>query len=440
MLWSTGMTALRSAFASAIGVALLTSATAASAAPDPVPDEQRGSTATEPVAVLVLPYQPILRSVPQAKVKQATEYLLKELKATEGLRVLQGGVATSQGAPASLEAAVKHKNQALEAETAKKIKQAIHHHREAIAAFEKNASALQDASVYIRTHHELARALMWSGADDDAKATIDVAARLDPSFELKPDQYSRLYRAWFFAAAQKVVRERPGALMVKSALPGATVQLDGRPMDVAPVLIDRVVPGKHLVTASVDGVPPFGIVVTVESRKRSELGLDFAGVLGGLEVGDVTDAVARNELPREAVAQAAQAGENARAEYVVAGGLANDRVGNDLNVHTFVVRVADRRVMSLNPVDFDSELLTAESDVIRVVRQVAAAIEEFSDASTSIAVIEKRTSGFARTTLNQVNGAPEPPSRRAAARRSTGPRKVFKALEGGTIRIQDEEE
>ena len=60
--------------------------------------------------------------------------------------------------------------------------------------------------------------------------------------------------------------------------------------------------------------------------------MDFAGVLGGVEVGDVADAIARNELPKTAVAKAIQAGKNAGAKFVVAGGLANDRVGNDLNV------------------------------------------------------------------------------------------------------------
>ena len=103
--------------------------------------------------------------------------------------------------------------------------------------------------------------------------------------------------------------------------------------------------------------------------------------------------------------------------------------------------VDNGQVKALNAVDFDSEMLTADSDVIRVVRQVNSAVKNFGSATTMVARIEKRTGGFATTTLNQVSGAPEAPSRRRTVRRQdNGPRKVFKALEGGTIRIKDEEE
>ena len=76
-------------------------------------------------------------------------------------------------------------------------------------------------------------------------------------------------RKWFIEVAKQVVRDRPGELLVKSALPGATVQLDGRQMDVAPVLINRVLPGKHIIFAKVDGVPPFGRR-EVEAKKKTE--------------------------------------------------------------------------------------------------------------------------------------------------------------------------
>ena len=431
-------------FASAIAVLALGPMVAAPAdAADPAPTSQATEAkAAQPAGVplLVLPYQPILRSVKQAKAQQATEYLTKELSNTDGLTVMQGGVATDQASEASLDAAVALQKKADDAEKNKNIAEAIKLHRQAIAEFEKNAAAMTDIAVYIQAHHRLARAMMWSGDDAAAKAMIDMAARLDPTAELKADMYSRLYRRWFTETAQKVVRDRPGDLLVKSVLPGASIELDGREMNVAPVLINRVLPGKHLLIAKVEGVPPFGAVVNVKSQKKTEFVVNFAGVLGGVEVGDVADAIAQNGLPKTAVQKAVAAGKNAGARFVVAGGLASDRVGNDLNVYTFVVNVKGGQVKALNPVDFDSEMLTAESDVIRVVRQVDAAVKGFDASAQMIAMIEKRTAGFATTTLNQVNGAPPRRSQRAQRQRKNGPRKVFKALEGGTIRIKDEEE
>ncbi|MEM7676954.1 MAG: PEGA domain-containing protein, partial [Myxococcota bacterium] len=231
--------------------------------------------------VLVLPYQPILRSVAQKKVKQATEYLAKELDNTDGISVLRGGVASTTSNKASLATVEMMIAQAGEAEAAKDIERAVTRWRAALASYEKNASALEDITPYLVAHHRLARALMWKGSDDEARAIMATAACLAPNFELSSGEYSRLYRRWFFEIAKDVVRERPGELMVKSALPGASVSLDGRAMDVAPVLISRVLPGKHIVTAKVDGVPPFGAVVQVKAAGQTEFVLDFAGVLGG---------------------------------------------------------------------------------------------------------------------------------------------------------------
>ncbi|MEO1338560.1 MAG: hypothetical protein AAFV29_23155, partial [Myxococcota bacterium] len=364
----------------------------------------------------------------------------KELANTDGIHVIRGGVARAGSNEASIAAARKQVEQANAAETAKDIRRAIEHWRSAIASYEKNAAALDDITPYFKAHHRLARALMWIGQDDEARATMSLAARLAPNFALPSQTYSRLYRRWFFEAAQSVVRERPGALQIRSALPGAAVKLDGRTMDVAPVLIDRVLPGKHIITARVDGVPPFGAVVMVEADGKTAFALDFAGVVGGAAVGDVADAIAQNELSKAAVAQAVKAGKNADAAFVVVSGLAKDRVGNDLNAHTFVVNVATGGIQRLSPLDFDSELLTAESDVIRVVRQVENAIKNFEPSAQGATTIEKRTSGLASSTLNRVSGAPPRPSQQRAQSQSRGPRKVFRALEGGTIRIKDEEE
>ena len=387
--------------------------------------------------VLVLPYQPIYRSVPQRKAQVATDFLNKELVQRDHLVVVRGAVAQEGAQAPSLEEANALAAEATRLEGERRIQQAVDARKKALEAMEKNASAIVDADEYFAAHHLLARAQMWAGRDDEARATVEVAARMAPTFELDAEAFSRLYRKWFDEAAERVVKEKRGELLVRSVLPGAKITLDGREMDVAPVALNQVVPGKHLIGATVDGVPAYRTVVQVPSGKKSEVTANFGGTVGGDAVGDVTDAIAKNGLPRAAVEKAVQAGKAVGATFVVAGGMAKDE--NHFNVHTFVVNVPAGTVRAVDVVNFDLDLLTAESDVLRVVQAVDSAIKSFGNGQQALAVVEKRIRE--QSTVNEVNATP--PTRVAGREVGTvkkGPRGPVAPLKGGTITIKDEEE
>lgn len=385
--------------------------------------------------VLVLPYQPIYRSVAQKKVQTATDLLNKELSQKEGIVVIRGAVAEDKGQSASLDGANKFLNEAERAEAERRIDDAIEARKKSIEAMEKNAGAIEDAEDYLLATHLLARALMWAARDKEAKEVLNVVARMDPNFELPPAQFSRLYRKWFKSVAAEVIRERPGKLLVKSSIPGAKISMDGREMDVAPVLLKKVVPGKHLIIAELEGVPTSGAVVEVSSKGKDEYTVSFGGTMGGDAVGRVAEAVAQNELPKKAVQSAVKAGRDASAKFVVLGGLA--RQENHFRVHTFVVDVDKSSVKPLDPVNFDIELLTAESDVLRVVRSVEDAIANFSGGKPNVNRIENSIK--VQSTVNEVVAAPSF-QRVKKKKKKNGKRRVFKALKAGTIKIKDEEE
>ena len=204
------------------------------------------------------------------------------------------------------------------------------------------------------------------------------------------------------------------------------------------MLLQKVVPGKHLVTARIDGVPAYAATVVVEPKKTIEVVASYASTAGGSAVGKVADAIALNAVPKEAVASASEAGKSVGASWVVFGAMARD--DDRFRVHTYVVDVAATQVAALEELSFDLELLTAESDVLRIVKNARAKVDTFSEGQPSFARIERRIR--TQSTVNKVNASPE----MIVAKSPTGKKKtrdvrpVFRPLKGGSIVIKDEEE
>lgn len=386
--------------------------------------------------VLVLPYQPIFRTVEQSKAQTATELLQKELGQKEGLIAMRGAVAQEGAKGPTLEEATKLSADAEAAENNRDIVQAIDLRKKAVESLERNASAITDANELLLGYHKWARALMWSAKDKEAQVVLDTVARMEPAFELDPAQFSRLYRTWFKAAVDKVMKEDRGELMVKSALPGARITLDGRPMDVAPVLLTKAVPGKHLLGATIEGVPPYAALVEIKAGKKNEFTANFGGVVGGDTVGDVAEAITTNGLPKKAVDAAVKSGQAAGAEFVVLGGLTKD--DNHFNVYTFVLEVKSGLVRTLEQVNFDLDLLTAESDVLRVVQQIASSVSAFSEGKPMIAAIDAKVRS--QSVVNEVSAAPTLVAQAKAPKAPVGktPRGPITKGKGGTIQIKDE--
>ena len=389
--------------------------------------------------VVVLPYQPILRSVSADKVRKATDHLIRELRRSQSLKVVVAGKASDPTTAGSLKAASDLAEQADKAEQNKNIVEAIERRRAAVAALEDNVAAMDEPERYVRALHRLARALMWSGADKPAREVMTLAARIAPYFSLPPARYSRLYRRWFADEAQRVLREQPGTLVVRSQVPGAIVRLDGRKMDAAPIRIRKVIPGRHWIRATVQGVAPYGRFVELSPGSELIVDVDFGDIVGGAAVGESASALAQNRLPAMAVNNAAIVGEQAGARLVILGGLAADRVEKDFNVHTFVVNVSTKTVAVLLPVSFDESLLTAESDVIGVVEQIEEVARSFPTGVANVEQIEPQTAGFATSNVIEVDGSPpRNAGERRAGRQVVRPRRVFKAAKKDRVEIEDE--
>lgn len=406
-------------------------------AAEAAPAAKAGADAT---TVLVLPYQPIYRSAEPAKVEQATGLLVQELGKSSGLAVIRGGAAKPDAAKpdgAKIEGALKAAD---EAEAAKRIRDAIAAHQQAIAAMEAEPGAVAEAEVFVEAHHRLARALFMAAEDDKALEVLGEAARMAPGFELATDLYSRYYRARFLELARKVVEEKPAELLVRSALPGAKVFVDGREAGTTPVRLTKLLPGKHFLQAEVAGAPRGGRVVNVKPGKNAEVTIGFGSTWGGEAVGAVADAVAENAISKKIVAQAVEAGKDAKADFVVLGGMAHDKVATKFNIHTFVVNVSGGGIQKLDMANFDLDMLTASADVFRIVKSVEGSIKNFQKADGAIASIESKVRPQSiESTFDAKPDFDPNQARKKVRRKDKGPRRVIRAVRGtGTVRIKDD--
>ncbi|MFO0722274.1 MAG: PEGA domain-containing protein [Myxococcota bacterium] len=421
------MSALRAALAAAVSAALAGPALAGDEAP--APDKTK---------VLVLPYQAIYRSVPQKKLNSATELLFKELERKDDVAIVRGAVSSKVEGP-NLDAARTVMAEAEAAEKARNIDVAIGLWQKALATFEANAGAITDCEEFVALHHRLARALMLAGKDKEAQDALARAARMIPSIELPPNEFPKLYRKWFRSAVQVALSEKPGQVLVQSALPGAKVSLDGRPMEVAPVLLDKVVPGRHSLLVQIPEVAPFGAVITVNSGQKLEVRATFLNTMGGSSVGKVTDAIAENGIPKPAVESAAAAGKESGAAFVILGAMAKDE--DKFRVHTFIVDVGTQKIHALEPAAFDLEMLTAETDVLRIVNAAHDTFSKFPGTAGEISLVEKRIK--AQSNITTIDATPEyadASQAQKSVKKANGPRTVFKPLKSGAVKAKDEED
>jgi hypothetical protein len=393
------------------------------------------------ISVLSLPYQAIYRSVPQKKLDIATSLLQKELATLDNLQIVRGATANSDTTAATLDEYQASVARASDAESSRSIRAAVQARKKAVISLEANAGAMPagNAKQYLQAHHELARTLLLAGDDTAAANAIEHAARLAPTYELSDDVYSRIYQKLFKSAGEKAMNSRRGKVMVKSVLPGAMIELDGRPTGVAPVLLEKVVPGKHLLVARIDGVIPFSTVINVVTKQQTDVTARYSDTSGGDEVGAVADALSTNKLPKEIVESAVKAGETVGAQWVIFGAMAKD--DDKYHVHTYLMNVKARKLKSLDVVNFDIELLTAESDVLRIVQDTTNSMENFDGDVSQIKTIERRMR--AQSTVNRFNASPEYVDYSATAKKGVKKRvrrPIFRPLKGGSITIKDEEE
>ncbi|MBK8012716.1 MAG: PEGA domain-containing protein [Deltaproteobacteria bacterium] len=400
-----------------------------------------GRASAERVRLLLVPALPIYRAIEQAKADTVTELFAKELEATGNLVVVRAGVAKTEATPSDASSIRALRAEAEAKERDNDIVLAIAARQKVIQEMLEHAEAQEGDSDLVLAFHELARAQMWAGQDAEAQATLLQAARMSPSFSVPPAQFSRLYQAWFARAAAEALTLKRGQLVVRSVIPGARIALDGRTLGVAPIHINDVIAGKHFISAMGEGVRSIAHAVEIAPERATEFVATFGDTVGGRSVGPLSDALMDNQITAQTVADAVAAGKQEDAAFVALAGITKDE--ERMHVHGYVVDVSTARIRPLDVVALDLDLLTAESDILRMVRGVAKQIRERGEGKTEVGKIDPRAihaNIVSEVSAKRAESGAESVGRPGKTGKERGPRKVYGPLNRGSVSIKDDDE
>jgi hypothetical protein len=121
----------------------------------------------------------------------------------------------------------------------------------------------------------LATALFRAGEEREAKDALVELITFVPSFRL-PNGFPPIFRREF-EKAKKRIQKRPKSQLAVDGSREWTVTVDGRSLGRAPVLVDRIPVGTHLVQVEGSGGDRFGCVVEISPGKLAKVRAAFPG-------------------------------------------------------------------------------------------------------------------------------------------------------------------
>lgn len=139
---------------------------------------------------------------------------------------------------------------------------------DAVVAYDQSAPVLKDA-------RQLVDALALLGASHAMLGQSTVSERafarllaLDPDYNLPLSRFDTDVQAVFDRARATAELSDPGSLSIYSTPRAAEVWVDGRFQGAAPLALDGLKPGRHLVQVRRAGYRPFGQMITVETGRE----------------------------------------------------------------------------------------------------------------------------------------------------------------------------
>ncbi|MCK6549494.1 PEGA domain-containing protein, partial [Myxococcota bacterium] len=390
--------------------------------------------------VLVLPYQPMGKGVPQDLAEQATVVITKEM-AQGGLTVIQaddvgesapkpapektkGPTDAPTGDPNAGKKAEDLLAKAKEAMDDSEFAGAIKHLRAAVKLLEDNGDAVPDLRVLSEAYLQLGVAHFRNGDEDDGDDMLNKAVHLDPDRKLEASDYPPIFIRVYERARFNVLR-RPRASIEVKAAKGAQVLFDGRNAGKAPVLLKDALPGNHWIRIERPGEPVQVKKVAIKSGRTVTIEFDGSGAdkpEAAPAVG-VLGAIAQNELTKDHVAQIKAAGARAGADFVMVGGIY--KTDTAYMIRTVYVASKDGTVGRLADIAFDLDMLSAEVEVYKLAEDARnqaknGKLTNVVDASDKLAIAPGLRSGSDRrpqkqaeetrlTTFLAAPAAPPPP-------------------------------
>lgn len=226
---------------------------------------------------------------------------------------------------------------------------------------------------------KLAAAEFRKGAELDARGTLLELARFAPDYKM-PQSYPPIFLREF-ARAQKRLDKAPRGQVSIEGPAGATAFLDGRDLGMVPVLEERVPAGTHYVKVEGGKGERFGQTVEVKGG-LVKVRAAFSG--GGGErtvVSGPVDPQLTSHLDAAAAQRLAAYLKTTGADFAVVGYVYKTS-DSTLTAGAAVYSVGKQAFAALEPVSFDVEVLTANTEAFKLADQVVSRLGDFGVAAS----------------------------------------------------------
>lgn len=203
---------------------------------------------------------------------QLTAELTKALNESPSVEFVALALKGKDGAvaidPAVAEGALKEAKASLErsAGLLKKLQfgKAKSSYEKTLLLLEQAAPALEGPELVIEAWVGLAEIAARQARDDETSRCLAFVVGLNPEFELDQKKYPGLFVTQHRKTRDRLLDGDKSAIVVDASAAGARVTIDGRPVAAAPAKAKGLYPGAHVVRVLREGLPPWGVIVTVE--------------------------------------------------------------------------------------------------------------------------------------------------------------------------------
>ncbi len=363
--------------------ALVAGLVAGLAAPLPVGLPSARAGVAQKAKIYVFPYQPVFKGVPKEITTQTSDLLKNEIKQNEvdvelkkGPIFIPEAVATEVKPMSDRElkrARKLHERgeklyEQLELQKAHKVFTA------ALEKYEQSLALLEDFDPVVDTLLMLSVCSYRLDREDEGAKMLIKVIRLRSKLQLDPAKYPPMFRNTMDKIRTRLLRKTRGQLEVVANTDGATVYFDGRKVGTAPILLKDLVPGEHYLRVEKEGLQTYATKTVIMPTKKVRV----AAALGGVKkatgpLGEIAEAIHGNRVTPQVVSLTREQGQEIGADFVVLGGVA--KVGENYKVGSYLVEVADARICSLKPIEFDPDLLGASVEVFNMAQDLFKKVE-----------------------------------------------------------------
>ena len=157
---------------------------------------------------------------------------------------------------------------------------AIEKAEQALEKLELGAASLEDLTLFVNILHLLGTCYTFNGDLNESSSSFLRAYLINPALKPDPTVYPPDICDVYEAVGADASQVGTGSISVDSEPKGASVYLDGMPMGVAPVTIDNIVIGKHIIRLSKLGYQYFGSVLTIKKDETRTLSATLQSIPG----------------------------------------------------------------------------------------------------------------------------------------------------------------